>query len=90
MSRGDVVLYEWQGFAAVGKVDMLASVTLGDEHGAFAYISAYDHVLTRARDERVRPSGAQRMVLLHEITSSLIWSQEANGHVVVLRPWGQR
>ena len=74
----------------MGKIEMLASVTLEDAHGEFAYITAYDKVLTRTREECLRPSGSCRMVVLQEIHGAMIWMQEADGHVVALRPWIQR
>ena len=89
ISRGDMVLYAWEGIAAVGRVDLLASVACEDGQGVFAYVSACDVVGTRARDQRVRFTGASRMVVLSEIQQALIWS--ANGlDVTVLRPWSQR
>lgn len=90
VSRGDMVLYAWEGFAAVGRVDLLASVTCEGEHGAFAYVSVCDVVRTRARDQRVRFTGASRMIVLSEIQESLIWSAATGADVTVLRLWSQR
>ena len=90
VSQGDMVSYQWEFAVAVGKIELLVAVTLDDARGEFAYISVYDKVSTRARDECLRPSGSCRMVVLHEINGAMIWMQEADGHVVVLRPWIQR
>ena len=90
IAQGDVVSYHWEGSIAYGKVDMLASVTIDEEHGAFAYISSSDTVRTRDRDVLIRFSGTHRMVILSEIHCSLIWSEGADGHASVLRPWSQR
>ena len=86
-----MIQYEWENANAYGRVALLASVTAdGTHHDAFAYVSVWEIVESRDRDDRVRLTGATHMVALDEIKRALIWSEREAGTVSVLKPWGFR
>ena len=86
---GDMAFYAWQGGLAIGRIELLASVTCQDVHNAIAYVAASRILRTRARDHEVEFTGETRIVVLDEIQESLVWCDGEGGHVTVLKPWSQ-